>query len=62
MSDSFSKVPAAPAVSHCNGYGSSLKEASERYSRCGGTGLVAVADPGEQLRNGHKPGRLGHAE
>ena len=25
---------------HCNGYGSSLKEKEERCTRCGGTGLV----------------------
>jgi DnaJ-class molecular chaperone len=25
---------------HCNGYGSSLKEASGRCTRCGGSGLV----------------------
>ena len=25
---------------HCNGYGSSLKEASDRCTKCSGTGLV----------------------
>jgi DnaJ-class molecular chaperone len=25
---------------HCNGYGSSLKEESERCTQCGGSGLV----------------------
>ena len=29
---------------HCNGYGSSLKETSDRCSRCGGTGLVACRE------------------
>jgi hypothetical protein len=60
MSDSYSRVPAGSRwCPHCNRYGSSLKEAGERCSRCSGTGLVAVADPGEQPRNGHEPGRLG---
>jgi hypothetical protein len=45
---------------HCNGYGSSLKESSGRCTRCGGTGLVAGADPEEQNPNGHEPHRLGH--
>ena len=64
MSDSLGKVPAGTRwCPHCNGYGSSLKETGERCSRCGGTGLLAVADPGEQQQpNGHEPGRLGHAE
>lgn len=26
--------------SHCNGYGSSLKEASDKCTRCGGSGIV----------------------
>ena len=26
--------------SHCNGYGSSLREEQERCSKCNGTGLV----------------------
>ena len=25
---------------HCNGYGSSLREASDRCSKCGGSGVV----------------------
>lgn len=25
--------------SHCNGYGSSLKETADRCTKCGGTGL-----------------------
>jgi hypothetical protein len=61
MSDSSSKVPAGTRwCSHRSGYGSSLKEAGQRCSRCGGTGLVPVADPAEQAGNGHEPGRLGH--
>ena len=31
----------------CNGYGSSLKEASDRCSRCGGTGLVRRGESAE---------------
>ena len=45
---------------NCNGYDSSLKEASGRCTRCAGTGLIAVADPAEQKPNGHDAGRLGH--
>ena len=26
--------------SHCNGYGSSLKESSAKCTRCGGSGLI----------------------
>ena len=44
------------------GYGSSLAEESERCTRCGGSGLVMVADEREQKRNGDQPPRLGHAE
>lgn len=29
---------------HCNGYGSSLKEAGARCSRCGGSGLVKAVE------------------
>jgi hypothetical protein len=47
---------------HCHGYRSSLKEASGRCTRCGGTGLVPVADPAEQHGNGHESRRLGHVE
>lgn len=31
--------------SHCNGYGSSLKEDSDTCSKCHGRGLVAVPKP-----------------
>ena len=36
--------PNAPLCSHCNGYGSSLKEEEERCSVCGGTGLVVPSE------------------
>ncbi len=32
---------------HCNGYGSSLKDANDRCARCNGTGLVAADRSGE---------------
>ncbi len=32
----------------CNGYGSSLKEESDRCTRCGGTGLVPRGSQGQQ--------------
>jgi len=46
----------------CNGYGSSLFEETERCTRCGGSGLVIVADVSEQQDNGHEPGRPGRTE
>jgi hypothetical protein len=46
----------------CNGYGSSLMEETERCTRCGGSGLVMVADANEQQANGHEPGAAGRAE
>jgi DnaJ-class molecular chaperone len=46
----------------CNGYGSSLFEETERCTRCGGSGLVLVADATEQEKNGHEARRLGRAE
>ena len=33
---------------HCNGYGSSLKEESDRCTRCGGTGLVPLGSQAQQ--------------
>jgi hypothetical protein len=44
-----------------NGYGSSLSEETERCTRCGGSGLVMVADASEQQANGHEPARRGRA-
>ena len=39
--DPFSAVPEGMRwCPHCNGYGSSLKEASGRCTHCGGSGLV----------------------
>jgi DnaJ-class molecular chaperone len=61
MDDSYSEVPDGTEwCPECNGYGSSLQEPSDRCSRCGGTGLVAVANSGEKTSNEHEPGRLGH--
>jgi hypothetical protein len=37
-------------------------EETERCTRCGGSGLVMVADEGEKQTNGHEPRRLGRAE
>jgi len=31
--------------SHCNGYGSSLKEQADTCTVCGGSGLVKKSDP-----------------
>ena len=42
-------------------YGSSLFEETERCTRCGGSGLVMVADEREQESNGGKPPQLGRA-
>jgi DnaJ-class molecular chaperone len=39
--NTFGAVPEGMRwCSHCNGYGSSLKESSGRCSHCAGTGLV----------------------
>jgi DnaJ-class molecular chaperone len=39
--DQFGRIPEGMRwCSHCNGYGSSLKEASVRCTHCGGRGLV----------------------
>ena len=35
---------------HCNGYGSSLNEASDRCTRCGGARLVTRGERGEPKR------------
>lgn len=45
---------------HCNGYGSSLHESSERCTICGGSGAVKIArcDCGGTLR--HYDGMLGY--
>jgi DnaJ-class molecular chaperone len=60
---SFGGVPEGSRwCPHCNGYGSSPKEASGRCTRCAGTGLVAVTDPAEQKPNGREPHRLGRTE
>jgi len=60
MEDPYSREPQGTEwCPHCNGYGSSLREASDRCTRCGGSGLVAVADPAEQMQNGYQAGRLG---
>ena len=44
-------MPATSAVGycpHCNGYGSSLKEESDRCSRCGGSGVARCAVCGQR--------------
>jgi DnaJ-class molecular chaperone len=39
--DPFGRIPEGMKwCPHCNGYGSSLKEASGRCTHCGGSGLV----------------------
>ena len=39
--DQFGRIPEGMKwCPHCNGYGSSLKEASGRCTHCGGSGLV----------------------
>jgi DnaJ-class molecular chaperone len=41
--ESFGRIPEGMKwCPQCAGYGSSLKEASQRCSRCGGSGLVWV--------------------
>ena len=62
MNDPYSQVPdGAEWCPECNGYGSSLFEETERCTRCGGSGLVMVADEREQESNGGKPPQLGRA-
>jgi hypothetical protein len=39
----------------CSGYGSSLFEETEHCTRCGGSGLVMVADPAKEDPNGRDP-------
>ena len=44
-------IPAGMALcDHCNGYGSSLKQASDRCTRCGGSGLVTSGERGQPGR------------
>jgi len=58
MDDPYSKVPPGTEwCPECNGYGSSLMEETERCTRCGGSGLVMVADPAQEGPNGHVPAR-----
>jgi DnaJ-class molecular chaperone len=41
--DQFGLIPEGKRwCPHCKGYGSSLKEASERCTHCGGSGLVSA--------------------
>jgi DnaJ-class molecular chaperone len=62
MDDLYSKVPDGTEwCPECNGYGSSLFEETERCTRCGGSGLVMVADASEQQANGQEPARPGRA-
>jgi len=63
MDDRYSKVPDGTEwCPECNGYGSSLSEETDRCTRCGGSGLVMVADERDQETNGHEPPRLGRGE
>jgi DnaJ-class molecular chaperone len=53
MDDAYSKVPAGTEwCPECNGYGSSLMEETDRCTRCGGSGLILVADRGDERPNG----------
>jgi DnaJ-class molecular chaperone len=53
MDDPFAKVPDGTEwCPECNGYGSSLFEETERCTRCGGSGLVMVANPAKEDPNG----------
>ena len=57
--DQFGGIPEGMKwCPHCNGYGSSLKEASGRCTHCGGSGLV-WADRGRPVagRNGEPSAR-----
>jgi RecJ-like exonuclease len=59
MDDPYSQVPdGAEWCPECNGYGSSLFEETDRCTRCGGSGLVMVADPSQEEPNGQDPARL----
>ena len=63
MSDLYSLIPEGTKwCPHCNGYGSSLRESGDRCSRCGGSGLVMVAEEREQQAKGHEPPPPGRAE
>jgi hypothetical protein len=56
MSDPYSRIPDGTEwCPHCNGYGSSLMEESARCTRCGGSGLVTVADGRDQEADRHEP-------
>jgi hypothetical protein len=58
MSDQFGQLPKGTEwCPECNGYGSSLAEEGERCTRCGGSGLVLVADPADERPNGQDPAR-----
>jgi hypothetical protein len=58
MDDPYLKVPQGTEwCPECNGYGSSLMDETERCMRCGGSGLVMVADPAEEPSNGPNPSR-----
>lgn len=36
---------------HCNGYGSSLKEASARCTKCGGSGVIKKKEGNGENKN-----------
>jgi hypothetical protein len=63
MDDPYSQVPEGTEwCPECNGYGSSLAEEMERCTRCGGSGLLMVADAREQEPDGHEQAPLGRPE
>lgn len=58
MDDPYSQVPTGTEwCPECNGYGSSLMEETDRCTRCGGSGLVLVADPADEQPNDQDPAR-----
>jgi hypothetical protein len=59
--DRFGAVPEGMRwCPHCDGYGSSLMEETERCTRGGGTGLVMVIELAEKPSNGTDPARPSH--
>jgi hypothetical protein len=63
MEDPYSKVPdGTDWCPESNGYGSSLMEGTERCTRCGGSGLVMVADEREREADGNEPRWPGRAK
>ena len=56
MDDPHSQVPAGTEwCPECNGHGSSLMEETDRCTRCGGSGLVIVAQPTDHVLGAKEP-------